>query len=193
MNVMKAMKAQIKKMDLAAASNRMNIIQIVLTIAAMVIGVALSTWIIKGIHKSVLAVKTASERAAEGDLNTDAVITSRDEIGEMAKSFNTMIANVRRVVEQINGSTATLASSSEELSATSEDLSKGAKILGAPNNIDAFDHPYWDWVRNKVSQKATEIRQQGFSGAAMLPYGELEYGGIVDKMGMLDKNFKVRK
>jgi fructose 1,6-bisphosphate aldolase/phosphatase len=58
---------------------------------------------------------------------------------------------------------------------------------------DAFDHPYWDWVRNKVSQKATEIRQQGFSGVAMLPYGELEYGGIVEKMGVLDKKFKLRK
>ncbi len=50
-----------------------------------------------------------------------------------------------------------------------------------------------DWVRNKVLRKATEIRQQGFSGAAMLPYGEIEYGGIIDKMGMLDKRFKVRK
>jgi fructose 1,6-bisphosphate aldolase/phosphatase len=48
-------------------------------------------------------------------------------------------------------------------------------------------------VRNKVSRKATEIRQQGFSGVAMLPYGELEYGGIVEKMGMLDKRFKVKK
>jgi fructose 1,6-bisphosphate aldolase/phosphatase len=57
---------------------------------------------------------------------------------------------------------------------------------------DAFDHPYWDWVRNKVAQKATDIRQQGFSGAAMLPYSELEYGGIVEKMGILDKKFKVR-
>src|SRR5512136_2669836 len=47
---------------------------------------------------------------------------------------------------------------------------------------DCFDHPYWDYVRTKVSQKATEIRQQGFSGAAMLPYYELEYGGIVEKM-----------
>jgi fructose 1,6-bisphosphate aldolase/phosphatase len=58
---------------------------------------------------------------------------------------------------------------------------------------DAFDHPYWDWVRNKVAQKATDIRQQGFSGAAMLPYSELEYGGIVDKMNLLDKKFKVKK
>ena len=58
---------------------------------------------------------------------------------------------------------------------------------------DAFDHPYWEWVRNKVSQKATDIRQQGFSGASMLPYSELEYGGIVDKMKKLDEAFKVRK
>jgi fructose 1,6-bisphosphate aldolase/phosphatase len=57
---------------------------------------------------------------------------------------------------------------------------------------DAFDHPYWDFVRNKVSQKATDIRAQGFSGAAMLPYSELEYGGIVDKMKKLDGRFKVR-
>ena len=57
---------------------------------------------------------------------------------------------------------------------------------------DAFDHPYWDWVRNRVSQKATDIRQQGFSGAAMLAYSELEYGGIVEKLKALDKRFKVR-
>ena len=57
---------------------------------------------------------------------------------------------------------------------------------------DAFDHPYWDWVRNRVAEKATEIRRQGFSGAAMLPYSELEYGGIVEKLKALDKKFKVR-
>ena len=58
---------------------------------------------------------------------------------------------------------------------------------------DAFDHPYWDWVRDQVSRKATEIRRQGFSGAAMLPYTELEYGGIVDILKRLDKRFKLTK
>ena len=59
--------------------------------------------------------------------------------------------------------------------------------------VDAFDHPFWDWVRNNVSQKAAEIRNQGFSGPAMLPYSELEYGGVVEKMGQLDTKFVVRK
>ncbi len=58
---------------------------------------------------------------------------------------------------------------------------------------DAFDHPYWDYIRTKVSRKATELREQGFSGPAMLPYSELEYGGIVKKMEKLEPKFKVRK
>jgi fructose 1,6-bisphosphate aldolase/phosphatase len=58
---------------------------------------------------------------------------------------------------------------------------------------DAFDHPYWDWVRNEVARKATELRRQGFSGPAMLPYSELEYGGIVEKMEKLEKKFRVRE
>ncbi len=57
---------------------------------------------------------------------------------------------------------------------------------------DVFDHPYWDYIRTQVSEKATAIRRQGFSGAAMLPYSELEYGGIVEKLEKLNKKFKVK-
>lgn len=57
---------------------------------------------------------------------------------------------------------------------------------------DAFDHPFWDHVREKASRKAIEIREQGFSGASMLPYSELEYGGIVKKMERLEPMFRVR-
>ncbi|MGM0651256.1 MAG: fructose 1,6-bisphosphatase [Bacillota bacterium] len=55
--------------------------------------------------------------------------------------------------------------------------------------IDCFDHPYWDHIREKVSRKASYIREQGFSGPAMLHYSELEYGGIVDIMEKLDERF----
>jgi fructose 1,6-bisphosphate aldolase/phosphatase len=60
-------------------------------------------------------------------------------------------------------------------------------------SADAFDHPFWDYIRHETSRKALDIRRQGFYGAAMLPYSELEYGGIVDKMEKLDGKFVVRK
>lgn len=58
--------------------------------------------------------------------------------------------------------------------------------------VDAFAHPFWDSVRNNVSQKAIEMRRQGFFGAAMLPMSELEYTGIMDKLKSLDSRFVVR-
>jgi fructose 1,6-bisphosphate aldolase/phosphatase len=58
--------------------------------------------------------------------------------------------------------------------------------------VDVFDHPYWDHVRDRISAKATEIRRQGFFGNAMLPYAELEYGGIVEKLKELEDRFETR-
>ena len=58
---------------------------------------------------------------------------------------------------------------------------------------DAFDQPYWDWVRNRVSRKAEEFRRQGFSGPTMLPMSELEYTGVMETLKDLEKRFKIRE
>lgn len=50
----------------------------------------------------------------------------------------------------------------------------------ASEYVDFFDNPTWDLVRQSAQQKAMAIRDQGWSGAAMLPYAELEYGGFRD-------------
>lgn len=58
--------------------------------------------------------------------------------------------------------------------------------------VDAFAHPFWDTVRENVSNKAMEMRRQGFFGAAMLPMTELEYTGIMERLATLDNRFEVR-
>jgi len=58
--------------------------------------------------------------------------------------------------------------------------------------VDLFAHPYWDSIRLKAADKATEMRRQGFSGPAMVSYSELEYGGIVKILSELDDRFTVR-
>jgi len=58
--------------------------------------------------------------------------------------------------------------------------------------VDAFAHPFWDEVRNRVAAKAIDMRRQGFFGAAMLPMSELEYTGIMDKLASLEERFTVR-
>jgi fructose 1,6-bisphosphate aldolase/phosphatase len=58
--------------------------------------------------------------------------------------------------------------------------------------VDAFDHPFWDRVRERVSDKAIEMRRQGFVGTAMLPMAELEYTGITKALESLQPRFRVR-
>ena len=43
-----------------------------------------------------------------------------------------------------------------------------------------------------AQQKGIEMRSQGWSGAAMLPYGELEYSGFRQSIGDLVDRFAFR-
>lgn len=55
---------------------------------------------------------------------------------------------------------------------------------------DFFDNPAWDTTRHKAQEKAMEIRSQGWSGPAMLPYTELEYSGFRDTIEALMERFE---
>lgn len=59
--------------------------------------------------------------------------------------------------------------------------------------VDVFDDPFWDYVREKASLKSILMREQGFIEPSMLPYEELEYGGIVERLKKLEKKFKINK
>lgn len=63
-------------------------------------------------------------------------------------------------------------------------------ILTAP--ADLFADPFWSQVRDRIAEKAIEMRRQGFFEPAMLPMSELEYGGIVVRLRKLDPEFAVR-
>jgi fructose 1,6-bisphosphate aldolase/phosphatase len=58
---------------------------------------------------------------------------------------------------------------------------------------DFFANPAWDEVRLRAQAKAIEMRGQGWSGAAMLPYAELEYGGFRDTVSGLLERFRLRE
>jgi fructose 1,6-bisphosphate aldolase/phosphatase len=61
------------------------------------------------------------------------------------------------------------------------------------SHTDFFDNPAWDEIRRLAQRKAIEMRSQGWSGAAMLPYSELEYGGFRDTVSALVKRFRIRE
>ena len=60
------------------------------------------------------------------------------------------------------------------------------------SSTDFFDNPAWDYTRQLAQEKGVAMRAQGWSGAAMLPYGELEYSGFRQSIGDLVARFAIR-
>lgn len=58
--------------------------------------------------------------------------------------------------------------------------------------VDLFNHPFWDYIRDKASRKFLDMREQGFFNPAMLGMNELEYTGVVEQIKNLNKKFTIR-
>ena len=79
--------------------------------------------------RPLLAITDASQKIAQGDLTARIEISSRDEIGRLGKFFSEMAASLRALVEQISRTTASLASSVNQLQIAARDTEASAENL----------------------------------------------------------------
>ena len=114
-----------QEVRLHAISSRFIMIQVVFIAILAVAGLLASMRIVQKVLRSVKAVSTTVEHAAQGDLTKDVPVLSDDEIGAMAQQFNTMMKTLREMVGKITTSTNTVASNSEEVSATVVQMTSG--------------------------------------------------------------------
>ena len=70
-------------------------------------------------------------------------------------------------------------------------LEREGRVSGG--HVDFFGNPARDEVRQRARAKAIKMRSQGWSGAAMLAYTGLEYGGFRDTLEGLLARFEARQ
>lgn len=101
---------------------------IVLLIISILIGFRTAQYI----SKPIVSISHQAKQIAAGDLTVaDLTVKNRDEIGEMAISFNTMKRNLKELINQVSISAEQVASSSEELSASSEQASQATEEIAS--------------------------------------------------------------
>jgi len=67
-----------------------------------------------------------ANKLAQGDLNVNIESNSEDEIGDLQKAIKNMAASLTEIVDEVQNAVSNVAAGSEELSATSEQMSQGA-------------------------------------------------------------------
>ncbi len=95
-------------------------------VVGIFISIFLGLYISNIIKKPINVLVKASGEIAKGNLDVDIDITTKDEIGELAKSFIDMTNNINEVMGNINSASEQVASGSRQVSESSMSLSQGA-------------------------------------------------------------------
>ncbi|WP_282199710.1 methyl-accepting chemotaxis protein [Collibacillus ludicampi] len=92
-----------------------------LVVLAILMGIGIALMITRMISKPLVQMYGAVEKIAIGDLTADELqVKNRDEIGDLARSFNQMAKNLRTLIHQVMSSAEQVAASAEELTASAE-------------------------------------------------------------------------
>lgn len=114
----------------SAKVHNIKILELLLGIIAVLIGVIIAIFMGRLISKPITAVSQIAAKISEGDLTVEEIqVKNRDEIGDLADSFNLMAKNIRYLIEQVGISSAQVASSSEELTASAEQTTQAANQI----------------------------------------------------------------
>lgn len=99
-----------------------NIVTLLLTILSVVVGVLVSHFISRSIARPIKKVTNGLAEIADGNLTIEPIIIkNKDEVGDMASTFNKMSNDLQRIVSGVRDSSMQLAANAEELSASSEE------------------------------------------------------------------------
>lgn len=105
-----------------------SLIAIIFTVLiGMIIAITIARKTTKPIKEVVKKLEELSSN--EGDLTARLNVDSKDEVGQLANAFNTMIDSIQNLVKNVKLTTIEVASSSEQLSASAEQSSNATNQI----------------------------------------------------------------
>jgi methyl-accepting chemotaxis protein len=176
----------------------------VLVAAGGALLLAVLGWVItRSVVRPLRRVGAVVAALAEGDLRGTTGVTSRDEVGRMAAALEESMATMRTVVAAIGDSSTTLASATEQLSASAQDMTRLADgsstqsgiVAGAAGQVstsvqtvaagsEEMGASIREIARNasevaRVAGQAVEVADATTATVAKLGESSLEIAGVV--------------
>jgi signal transduction histidine kinase len=106
-------------------------------LGAALVGSLLSVWLSTGMRRQIAFLTEGTRQAAKEELAGDIAVTSQDELGELAESFNTMTRALREKTRQLQEERDRIAANADFLSMIVHDIK--APLTGLRLTIEALE------------------------------------------------------
>lgn len=110
---------------MASSEGTIVVIQLFFSVLGILVAIVIGGLLIRSIVAPLHRVNKQLHEIAEGkgDLTQELTVSSKDEIGQMAISFNRMLANLRELISEIREHAQQVAAAAEQLTANSKQTS----------------------------------------------------------------------
>ncbi|MBC3953050.1 methyl-accepting chemotaxis protein [Pseudomonas folii] len=134
----------------------------------IVLTVGLALLLTKSITSPINDALTVAERIAASDLSKEVLVSGTDEAGRLLKALAQMQANLRSTIMEISDSSTQLASASEEMTAVTEESSRGLvaqndEVNQAATAVTEMSAAVDEVARNAESASQESKRTQGYT------------------------------
>jgi len=103
-----------------------------ITLLALLLSLSLGLVIAKRIANPIKTMVSRAVEMADGNLAGQTVpVNTQDEVGELARAFNTMATNLRQLVQQVSQSSCQVADASGQLTSVAEQSAQAATQIAA--------------------------------------------------------------
>ncbi|MGA1795961.1 MAG: ATP-binding protein [bacterium] len=151
------------------ATGRISLVAVaVVVFLAMIISLAIAIVISKSISTSIRTLTHASSMIAQGDLDTTIEIKTRDEIGDLAKSFNTMVRDLKEFMQKTNALAAAEATAAVE---KKKAIELNQIYNGSPSGIRVIDTDFNILSENEAMAKVSGVAKK--NGIRMKCYDQM--------------------
>lgn len=138
----------------------------------VVLTIGLATLLTKSITSPISDALSVAERIAGSDLSKEVRVSGTDEAGRLLKALAQMQQNLRSTIVQISDSSTQLASAAEEMTAVTEESSRGLvsqndEVNQAATAVTEMSAAVDEVARNAESASEESKRTQGFTQAGL--------------------------
>jgi len=176
----------------------------VINIFFLILSIIIVFIFVNSLRKNINIISMSLNSVANGDLDQECIVKSKDEFGEISRYVNSMILNLKEIIQKLKGSSKMVDSSasnllaiSNEMSSVSENIANSIQEVASGTGTQANDMMKITSLLNNfskeidlIAEKINDVNESSCSISTMATTSNYNMETLVNSVGIVGRAFE---